>query len=213
MIKTTQGKKTDLVPTSKKIVAVIKSWPAQSVGGIIMNEHYTVIRADKHIVEVLSVADDVTTVAPGDIAIVDAIAGSHVAAGDGHVKIYPETSILAFKHDNLMLLSPETFIPGMDYMTVKVPVPKEEVTDAGVIVPISMEIKERSKRDVATLSAEIVALGPFSDMTKRYADLEIGDEVILDSYVGLDLPNLAVSGEDIYKIVYRFDVLATVRSN
>lgn len=209
---TLKGSLEKVVPTGNGVMIAIKSWPAQSKGGVLVPDQYRVVRDEKYITEVLAVGEHVSIVKEGDIVVCSMYSGHHIANDEKqHAKIIAETDILAHKEKRgIMMYKAETFTPGIDYVLVKLETPKEIITAAGLVVPAHVIQGDNQKQDVATLSGEIVAMGPKGEDRKPFSNVKVGAKVIFDSYVGLDLPNIEVDDDVKYRIMYVWGVLAVI---
>ncbi|MCK5788598.1 MAG: hypothetical protein KAH32_06345 [Chlamydiia bacterium] len=193
------------------VLIIVKTWPAQTEGGIIGLDKYQVIRAEKLVCEVVGVGPDVTMVKVGDIVVASMYSGHHIVTNTGHAKVLLESDILIFKENSKMLLDPSSYFPGIDYITVKIYSPKDIVSENGIIVPAHQLSAENSKQDVATRTAEVIRVGPAGTAKKnRYDKITEGTTVVFDSYVGLDLPVSDITDKFTYKIMYIWDVLAII---
>lgn len=200
-----------VAPHGRKLTVVIKSWPAQSEGGLIMPDSFTVIRGEMYICEVLRVGETVDIVAPGDIVVVSMYSGHHVATSNGFLKVIEETDILTHKATSEMISNPETFKPGINYLLIKIQKNVPMQTESGIYMPVSNSIgSSNSKQDVATTSAEIIAKGAVNKYGEEYDNAEIGDTIIIDSYAGLDIPSFDVNGDVYYRVIYNNNVVATI---
>jgi co-chaperonin GroES (HSP10) len=201
----------DIMPVGDKILVVIKSWPAQTLQGIIVPDSFSVIKGEKYIAEVLRVGEDITIVKKGDAVIVSMYSGHHVATKTGFGKIISETDIIAHKKESNMILDPETFKPGMNYILVKITKEKEIVTEGGIVLQASMLNNDSSKQDVSTTTGEVIAIGETNEYGKKFNQVNVGTKIIFDSYVGLDLPTMEASGDTIYKVMFAQDILGIVK--
>jgi len=200
-------------PTKGRILASVKSWPSQSDGGIIMSTGAVVIRGEQYVMEVEAVGEETHLVKKGDIVITSMYSGHHVPTEDGHVKLIQESDILVYKEktkmDSVESFRPETFRPGLNFILIKITKSGEVTTDAGIITNIDSAAK-LSKADVATKTAEVLAVGPQNSSAGDVVLPEIGERIILDAWVGLPLNNTDITAKDEYKIMYSFDILATI---
>jgi len=209
---TTKLSMDSIEPVDDLLLVTIKSWPAQTSSGLIVPDSYTVIKGEKYITEVHSVGENVKMVKPGDVVIVSMYSGHHIATSTGFGKLIRETDIIAHKKEQNMILAPETFLPGMNYVLVKIEKEKELVTDAGIVVPASFAGNDKSKQDVATVVAEVISVGPTNEYGKKFDQVKPGTKIVLDSYVGLDIPNMEVTDESIYRVVFSNDILGIIKS-
>lgn len=201
----------DVVPMGDNVTVVIKSWPSQSESGILAPDSYTVIRGEKYVTQVVSIGEDVKYLKEGDVAIMSMYSGHHIATKTGHGKIVPESEIMAFKEGENMILSPEKYTPGINYILVKITKEKELITESGLVVPTFSLNNDSSKQDVSTIVGEVVSFGPVNKYGKEYKQVKVGSTIIFDSYVGLDLPNMDVSGDTVYRMMYASDILGIIK--
>lgn len=207
---TTNDELEKVTPNPKGILVAIKSWPSQTTGGILVPDQYVMIRAEKYICEVIGVGSEVVLVEKGDVVVVSMYSGHHIVTKTGHAKIVHEGDILNYKKTSGMELRPETYLPGIDYILIKIFTPKDIISDAGIVVPAHKLTNDHSKQDVSTRTAEVLAVGSLTEESK-YAFVTVGTKIIFDAYVGLDLPVEDITDEFSYKIMYIWDILATVK--
>lgn len=188
-------------PTGNGVLIAVKSWPTQTAAGIIVPDGNVVIRGEKYVTEVIDVGENVSIVEKGDVVVMSMYSGHHIATDSGHAKIIRDTDILTFKKETTMLLHPETFTPGINYMLVKITKEKEIITDAGLVIPTS-SFSNKSKQDVATTTGEVVSIGDSNEYGKKFDNVKVGSTVIFDSYVGLDVPMADASGNTRFLVMY-----------
>lgn len=198
-------------PTGNGVMVAIKSWPSQNMSGIIVPDSYVAIRGEKYVTEVVKVGPDVDMVKPGDAVICSIFSGHHLATAEKHAKVIRETDILVFKDkEGIMTFKPESFKPGKGYILIKIPEKVDMTTESGLFIPAATIGSDHQKQDVATVTAEVLAIGPESDLARPFTEVQIGAKVIVDSYAGLDIPQADASDGNIYRIMYMWDVIATI---
>ena len=208
---TLKGDLEKITPTGNGVMVAVKSWPAQSMNGVLMPDQFRAVRAEKYITEVIKVGEEVELVKPGDVVVCSMYSGHHLATKEKHAKIVRDTDVLSFKDgEEHMNYRAETFKPGIDYILVKIETPKEIVTAAGLVVPAATIGNDHEKQDLATITAEVLAIGPNSGNRKTFSNVNVGSTIVFDSYVGLDVPNMDVMDEVKYRIMYIWDVIAVV---
>lgn len=204
----------DIVPNEGRILVRIKAWPAQSEGGILTPNNYTIIRGEQYITQIEKVADNVSLVKEGDVAIVSMYSGFHVATKTGHAKILNETDVLAYKTGEEMNknlnFNPETFEPGVNYILIELDNSKEVKTEAGIIASVD-SLDTGNKNDSITKQAKVLKVGPTNDYGKQFKAPNVGDKIIIDSFVGIPLNNMDVKSKKEYRIMYLFDVLGFIK--
>lgn len=204
------GMADNISPARGRLVVKLLRWPSQSGGGILMTDNYTMVRAEQYITEVIKIGAGTSSAEVGDLVIVSMYSGHHLHTKNDKLKVIQESDIVAFMKDPKegARFDPETYTPGIGYVLVKFGEVLENVTAAGVI---HGEVKTTSKADVATVSAEIVALGAPGEYQEVFDELSIGDTVVFESYVGLPLASLDITSKITYKVLYAFDVLGVVK--
>jgi chaperonin GroES len=93
--------------------------------------------------------------------------------------------------------------PLNDRLIVK-PLPKEEVTKSGIILPDTVE-KERSEQ------GEVVAIGPgklLDDGKRSVMDVKVGDKVMFKKYA----PDEIKLEDQEYLVISEYDVLAVLEN-
>jgi len=210
---TSEVKVAQIRPNKGRVLVTIKSWPAQSQGGVFLGVASSIIRGEQYITEVEAVGPDVSIVKPGDVVISSMYSGFHISTSDGQVKIINESDILALKPAQDMAevgaFKPETFIPGINYMLVKVVNETEKVTDSGIVTNVD-SINKEIKNDYSTKVCTVISVGDTNEYGKTFTLPKVGDSTIVDSFVGLKMNNMDVLNKDEYKIMYIFDVLGFV---
>jgi len=91
--------------------------------------------------------------------------------------------------------------PLNDRLIVK-PLPKEEVTKSGIILPETLD-KERSEQ------GEVVAIGPgklLDDGKRSVMDVKVGDKVMFKKYA----PDEIKLEDQEYLVISEYDVLAVL---
>ena len=203
----------EITPMKDRLVVKIKTWPAQNTAGLLVPESTVLIRAEQYITEVVTVGSNVKMVEKGDIVIVSMFSGHHIKTkvGDEKIKMIYDTDILTFKKNTdmqkLASFNPETFTPGINYILVKVD-ESEIITDSGII--INSGNSEASKSDVATLIGEVVTVGETTHTAKYVGDINKGDQVLFDAYVGLDLASVDAASDIKYKVMFSDSVLGII---
>lgn len=199
-----------VAPTPGALSVVIKSWPAQSEGGVIMPDSFTVIRGEMYICEVSRVGKGVSIVKPGSILMASMYSGHHIATSNGFLKVISETDILMHKEDSTMITRPETFKPGINYLLIKIEKAPTR-TESGLYMPATQSLNSsNSKQDVATTVATVIAKGDVNKYGEDFDTAAVGDSVVIDSYAGLDVPTFDVTDEAMYRVIYNNAVIATI---
>ena len=93
--------------------------------------------------------------------------------------------------------------PLNDRLIVK-PLPKEEVTKSGIILPETLD-KERSEQ------GEVVAIGPgklLDDGKRSVMDVKVGDKVMFKKYA----PDEIKLEDQEYLVISEYDVLAVLEA-
>ena len=210
---TTAATKEKVAPHGSKVSVVIKSWPAQSQGGLLLPDSYTVIRGEMYICKIVRIGKDVSIVKPEDTVVVSMYSGHHIATTNGFLKVIEETDILTHKEGDGMTVDPTTFKPGINYLLIRIEKVKELVTESGLYIPDTVSAglsNSNSKQDVATIVATVVAKGDVNEFGKKYDTANVGDSIVIDSYSGLDIPNFDVNADAYYRVLYNNNVVATI---
>lgn len=211
---TAQNDLSAIKPAGARILATLKSWPAQSASGIFVPNSYSVIRGEKYIAEVYDVGESVTMVAKGDVIVFSMFSGYHVTTKSGHAKILDESNILLYKSKQQMKtdnssFDPSTFKPGVNHILVEVFKRGEKVTAGGILVEQGDD-SAFSNNDAVTKSGRVISIGKVNDYGKQYDNTEVGSVVVFDSFVGIDVNTNDVTDVDKYKLMLGQHVLATI---
>jgi len=208
---TTKTRLVKIVPAKGKVLMKIKAWPAQSHEGIFAPNDYIIVRGEKYIAEVLRVGEDVTAFKAGQIITASMYAGYHVATADGHAKILVDTDILTFKENKNMedvnAFDPKTFNPGINFVLLELDDKKEEKTAAGIIVNTA---RQQSKNDAITRTAKVLKIGDQNEYGSKYSMPKVGEEVIIDNFVGDRLNDVTTISQKEYRVVFVFDILGSI---
>ena len=212
---TSKIKVSQIRPNTGRVLVSLKSWPAQTAGGVIMSEGATVIRGEHYVSEVEAVGDGVKLVSEGDIVILSMFSGYHVATTDGHAKIIHDTDILTYKKkqqmNTLNNFRPESFEPGYNYLLIKMAQKKENKTKAGIITDID-GVAPQQKNEAATTTAEVLKVGKIHEESAEKGEVpNIGDHIVIDSFIGMKLNDTDVNPKEEYKIIYAFDILGFIK--
>lgn len=201
-------------PVGDRVLIQLKAWPSQSAEGIFVPDSYTIIRGEQYIAQVVEAGPEATIVSKGDVVVSSMYSGHHITTKSGHAKIISETDILAYKKEEKEMkhlsFDPKTFIPGMNYILVKLIEKKTIKTKSGIISSVG-EDDPFSKNDVVTKTAEVIALGPINEYGKKFAGVEKGSTVILDAYVGIEMNPSEISSDDKYRVMMPNDILGYVK--
>jgi len=211
---TSRVKLEQIEPSKGRVLVTIKSWPAQSQGGVFLGTAASIIRGEQYVTIVEAVAPDVTIVKVGDIVITSMYSGNHVAITDGQVKMLHETDILTYKPAQDMkqakAFDPATFTPGINYILVKLADETEVTTASGIVTNVE-SVNKQSKTDAASKVAEVIAVGAQNENSKGYTPPVVGSHIILDSFVGLKMNSSDIMDKDEYRVMYIFDILGSVK--
>jgi co-chaperonin GroES (HSP10) len=201
-------------PVSNRLVAEIKTWPAQSEGGLFVTDSYSVVRAEQYITTIGEVGPDVSLVKKGDMAIVSMYSGHHIktAPGSPKIKIIYDTDILAYKTEEDMIttdkFNPATFKPGINYILVQLEEESEIVSESGLIT--KTKGMTQSKNDVATMIGKIITLGVINKHCVACEAAVVGDHIVFDSFVGLELASYDISGSTKYRVMAADSILGVL---
>jgi co-chaperonin GroES (HSP10) len=202
-----------IIPNKNRAVIRLKSWPAQSSNGIFMPESYTVIRGELYVAQVESVGDSCKLLGEGDVVIVSMYSGHHLTTKGGHAKIISDSDILLYKSKNNMenplSYDPKTFKPGLNYILVEMIDKKTIKTEGGIIVEAGDD-DAFNKVDVATKSAKVIAVGETNEFGVKYDRDIVGETIIIDSYVGLNMNASDTADSEKYKVILSNDILAFI---
>jgi co-chaperonin GroES (HSP10) len=201
-------------PVINRLVAEIKSWPAQSEGGLFVTDSYSVVRAEQYITQIGDVGPDVKLVKKGDMAIVSMYSGHHIktASGDPKIKIIYDTDILAYKTKENMIttdkFNPATFEPGINYILVQLEEESEVISESGIIS--QTKGTKQSKNDAATMIGKVITLGETNELCKTAGSVKVGDHIVFDSFVGLELASYDISSSTKYRVMFYDDTLGVL---
>lgn len=203
----------DFHPVGDRVLVTLKAWPTQSVGGIFMPESYTIIRGSMYVTEVVAVGEEVSLVAPGDVAVVSMYSGHHVTTTTGHAKIISESDILIYKKADVMKktlsFDPKTFNPGINCILVEVIKKRTERSEGGIILEVGDD-EAANKMDVATKTATVLAIGPVNEYGKKYDQVTVGSVIVFDAYVGTPMNTTEVNDSNNFLVMLAADVLGTI---
>ena len=203
----------DINPVDDRMVIRIKSWPGQYASGIFVPESSTVIRNELYVAEILKAGPEAKKIGVDSMILVSMYSGYHIHTKEDLVKIISETDILAFKKVTSMKaqpsFDPKTFKPGINNILVKVKINDMQVSDSGLVTGLG-DIDPISKNDAPTQVAEVLAIGPQNEFGKKYKGVKKGSHIVIDSYVGIEIPKIDVKESVIYKIMLSTDVLGYV---
>jgi len=203
--------KNDITPMKGRVSVMVKSWPAQTEEGLFVGTS-NVIRNELYAAEAVKGAN----VDEGDVIITSMYSGYHINVKEGHLKIINETDTLMYKTKKQMdkdkSFQPTTFMPGTNYMLVKINPNAEKITEAGIVFNVGTG-GENSKNDSVVDIAEIVSIGNTQEiqgMANISDRLKPGVKVIIDKFVGIPMNQNNANPKFIYKIMYYFDAVAII---
>jgi co-chaperonin GroES (HSP10) len=204
----------EIIPVGTRLLASLKAWPAQSIGGIFVPDSYTVIRGEQYVTEVVAVGPDVNLVGKGDAAIVSMYSGHHVTTKTGHAKILSDSDILLYRKAEDMkkqpTFNPQHWSPGINYILVEM-IEKKAVKSEGGIIVERGDDDPFNTVDVATKSAVVIAIGPTNQYGTVHPDAVVGSTIVIDAHVGLNMNSERTQESEKYRIIFGADVLAVIK--
>jgi len=212
-MQTNKVKPEQIIPTGKSVkVEIIIPKEIKTESGIFLadsNQKNIFNKIEFYEAEVLELGEKVKTLTenklnPGDYVLLNKFAGFGIPTiGDKYIKVVEHSMIIGKKTNKKEQLNMEKLKPRFERILVKMEPEKNEVTEAGIIVPNKQKSifdSELVKGTVVSVADDVEGISP-------------GEKIIFENSVGTPMNTDYLSiKEGEHRMILKYDVIALIKN-